>query len=73
MAATGQAKLMKCVFTGRKLNTATKITVNGVNICFCCNNCKGKALKAEDKLTLLFNDKTFLKGYTISKPKKKDN
>ena len=70
MAATGQAKLTKCVFTKRKLNTATVITVKGVKICFCCNNCKGKAVKAKDKIALLFNDKQFANGYTIPKKKK---
>ena len=73
LAATKQAKLQKCVLTGKNLNPATKIKVSGVDICFCCNGCKGKATKATGaaQIALLFNDKAFAKGYTVGKPKKK--
>ena len=67
LAATGQAKLTKCVFTGKALNSATKIKVNGVDICFCCNMCKGKVLKAKDQVATAFNDKAFAKGYVVAK------
>jgi len=69
LAATGQAKLTKCVISGRKLDTKTKIKVAGVDICFCCNNCKGAVLKAKDKVAKAFNDKAFAKGYVIAKKK----
>ena len=69
LAATGQATLKKCVFSGGKLNPATKIKVNGVTICFCCNMCKGKVLKAKDKVALAFSDKAFAKGYVVAKKK----
>ena len=69
LAATGQAKLTKCVFTGKKLNTATKIKVNGVTICFCCNMCKGKLLKSKTKVALAFSDTAFAKGYAIATKK----
>ena len=69
LAQTGQAKLAKCVFSGRKLDTTTKINVAGVDICFCCNMCKGKVLKAKDKVACAFNDKQFAKGYTVAKKK----
>ena len=69
LAATGQAQLKKCVFTGKALNTATKIKVAGVTICFCCNNCKGKVVKSKDKVALAFSDKAFAKGYVIAKKK----
>ena len=42
LAATGQATLKKCVFSGGKLNPATKIKVNGVTICFCSTCAKAK-------------------------------
>ncbi len=73
LAATKQAKLKACVFTGKKLNPATKIQVSGVTICFCCNNCKAKATKASgaEQIEVVFNDKAFAKGYTVGKPKKK--
>ena len=67
LAATGHAKLAKCVFTGKALNSATKIKVNGVTICFCCNMCKGKVLKAKDQVATAFNDKAFAKGYVVAK------
>ena len=67
LAATGQAKLKKCVFSGKALNPATKIKVNGVTICFCCNMCKGKVLKAKDQVACAFNDKAFAKGYVVAK------
>ncbi len=67
LAATGQAKLTKCVFSGKALDPATKIKVNGVTICFCCNMCKGKVLKAKDQVATAFNDKAFAKGYVVAK------
>ena len=72
LAATGQYKLEKCVLTGGKLNPATKIAVGyaEVAICFCCNNCKGKAEKAEDQVSFLFANKTFDKGYKLAKKEK---
>ena len=69
LAATGQAKLTKCVFSGKKLDTTTKIKVGGVNICFCCGMCKAKVLKAKDKVALAFSDKAFAKGYVVAKKK----
>ena len=73
LVATGQAKLVKCPLLGKKLNPATKISIAGVNVCFCCNGCKGKAGKAKGdaQIALVFNDKAFAKGFKISKPKKK--
>ena len=71
LAQTGQAKLAKCVFTGKKLNPATKIRVAGVDICFCCNGCKTRVLEAKDQVACAFNDKAFAKGYTLPKKKSK--
>lgn len=67
--ATGQAKLVKCPLTGKKLNPATKISVAGTNVCFCCNGCKGKATKAQGdaQLNLVFGDKAFKKGFVVGK------
>ena len=67
LAGTGQAKLKVCPFTGKELNPETKITVEGVPVCFCCFNCQGKAKKAEgaEQVNLIFNDKAFKKGFTV--------
>ena len=69
LVATGQAKLVKCPIAGRALNPATKISVAGVNVCFCCNGCKGKASKAKGdaQIDLVFNDKAFAKGFEVVK------
>jgi YHS domain-containing protein len=68
---TGQAKLVKCPITGKKLNPETKISVAGTDVCFCCNGCKGKASKAEGdaQLELVFGDKAFEKGFEVAKKK----
>jgi len=69
LVATGQFKLAKCPIAGRKLNPATKISVAGVNVCFCCNNCKGKAVaaKGDEQINLVFGDKAFKKGFVAAK------
>lgn len=67
--ATGQAKIVKCPFTGRDLNPDTKIKVGTVDVCFCCPNCQGKAEKAKgnQQVELIFNDKAFDKGFKVEK------
>lgn len=73
LVATGQAKEVKCPLAGRDLNPETKIQVAGTDVCFCCNNCKGKASKAtgDEQLELVFGDKAFEKGFKIVEEKKK--
>ena len=69
LVATGQAKEIKCPFTGKDLNTATKISVDGTDVCFCCNMCKGAAQKLEgDKqIEKVFGDEAFKKGFEVVK------
>lgn len=68
LVATGQAKQAKCPLTGGPLNAATKITVAGADVCFCCEKCQGKAKDAKDQVEFIFNDKAFEKaGYTVGK------
>ena len=69
LVATKQAKLVKCPFTGGKLNPETAVEIGGVKVCFCCNNCKGKVTKAsaDEQVELVFNDKAFAKGFEIKK------
>lgn len=71
LVATGQAKQQKCPFTGRDLNTDTKIDVSGVAVCFCCENCQGKAEKAEGpaQVNLIFSDAAFDKGFKVQAAK----
>jgi YHS domain-containing protein len=67
LTVTGQAKEIKCPFTGKELNPETKIDVQGAPVCFCCNNCKGKAeaADAQKQIEMIFNDKSFKKGFEV--------
>lgn len=67
--ATGQFEQAKCPLAGRKLNPATKVSVAGVNVAFCCKNCQGKVAKAEgdEQINLVFNNEAFKKGFTAKK------
>ena len=69
LVATKQAKLVKCPFSGGKLNPETVVEVGGVKVCFCCNNCRAKVTKAgpEEQVQLVFNDGAFAKGFEIEK------
>lgn len=69
LVATGQAKEIKCPLSGKELNTATAIEVDGVKVCFCCNNCKGAVEKAsgDEKIEKVFGDKAFEKGFEVTK------
>ncbi len=69
LVQSGQAKEVKCPLTGKPLNPATKTSVAGTNVCFCCNGCKGKVTKAEgdEQLELVFGDKAFDKGFVVGK------
>ena len=69
LVETKQAKEVKCPLSGADLNPATKIKVGTVDVCFCCDKCKGKteALKGDEQIDLVFNDKAFDKGFKIEK------
>ncbi|MGY8770434.1 MAG: hypothetical protein ACKVH8_18620 [Pirellulales bacterium] len=71
LVLTKQAKQAKCPLTGGKMKKETAVSVEGVSVAFCCNNCKGKVEKSEDAFALVFADKTFDKGYVIAKKKAK--
>lgn len=73
LAVTGQVVQVACPFTGGKLNPATKTKVAGVDVCFCCNNCKGKLTKAEPaKQAEMVFGKAFDKAFQVKKEKKQD-
>jgi YHS domain-containing protein len=71
MVGLGECKQVKCPFTGKDLNPATKTNIQGVNVCFCCNNCKGKAsdLSGAAQVSAIFNNAAFKKGWEIKKTK----
>ena len=61
-----------CPLAGGELDSGTAITVKGAKIAFCCNNCKGKAEKAEGdaQLDMLFGEKAFGKaGFKVAEKK----
>lgn len=72
LVSTKQASQAKCPLSGGKLNPATKIDVGGTEVCFCCNNCKGKveAASGDAQLEMVFSDAAFKKGFEIKKEKK---
>jgi YHS domain-containing protein len=72
LVQTGQYEATKCPIAGRPINPDTAIDIAGVQVAFCCPNCKGKAEKAEGdaQIDLVFNDKAFEKAFA---PVKKDN
>ncbi|WP_425617840.1 hypothetical protein NA78x_001530 [Anatilimnocola sp. NA78] len=65
LVATGQAKQTACPFSGQPVDAATKITVNGADVAFCCDKCEGKAKESKDQVELIFNDKAFDKGFKV--------
>jgi len=67
LVATGQAKQVKCPFTGGPINEETAIEVKGVKVAFCCEKCQGKAKESTEQVDLIFNDKAFEKGFEVSK------
>jgi YHS domain-containing protein len=70
LVATGQAKQEACPFSGQPIDPDTAIKVEGASVAFCCANCKGKAEKSDDKITLIFADKSFDKAFKVGEGKK---
>ncbi|MEQ9407630.1 MAG: hypothetical protein RIK87_07870 [Fuerstiella sp.] len=66
---TKQAKQVKCPLAGKPVNPAQHVKVAGIQVGFCCGNCKGKVAKAEgdDQLALVFSDAAFKKGFEVVK------
>ncbi len=73
LAASGQAKQTKCPLTGDDLDVATKVDVGGVEVQFCCNDCKAKvtAAKPDKQIQMVFANKAFSKAFKIVKDKDK--
>ena len=71
LVSTGQYEQKKCPFTGGPLKKASKIA--GVEVKFCCGNCKKKADGNSDQLALVFNEKAFKKAFAKKGKKGDDN
>ena len=73
LVMTKQAKQKKCPISGQPINKEKTAKVAGVKVGFCCGNCLAKAEGAEgDKqLALVFADKAFEKGFSVTKKEEK--
>ena len=65
MVQTGQLKQVACPLTGKPVNPATEVDIDGAKVAFCCNGCKGKVNKTEgeEKIDLVFSDAAAAKGF----------
>jgi uncharacterized C2H2 Zn-finger protein len=73
LVSSGQYVQAKCPIAGRPVNPNTAISVAGLDVAFCCKNCKAKAEKAEGdaQADLVFGDKAFDKGFAKKAAEKK--
>lgn len=62
LAVSGQMCQVACPFSGGPVNPKTVVELDGAKFGFCCNNCKGKYEKSDDKVALVFAD--VKKGFT---------
>jgi hypothetical protein len=65
LAATGQFKQTGCPFSGGGVKDGTQLTVGGIEVGFCCNNCQGKVAKAspDDQVKMVFGSG---KGFALA-------
>ncbi len=65
LATTRQFKQTGCPLSGGGVKAGTQLTVGGVEVGFCCNNCKGKVAKAgpDDQVTMVFGSG---KGFALA-------
>ncbi len=66
LVATDQFKQTGCPLSGGKVKAGTELTVGGVEVGFCCKNCKGKVAKAgaDEQITMVFGSD---KGFALAK------
>lgn len=72
MVQTGQLKQTACPFTGKPVNSAMSVDVEGVKVEFCCANCKGKVEKAKEEARVGMVFKDTKKGFKLAKDVEKD-
>jgi formylmethanofuran:tetrahydromethanopterin formyltransferase len=58
LVATGQLKQKGCPFSGGPVKAGTQLDIEGVEVGFCCPNCKGKVEKApaDERVTMVFGN-----------------
>lgn len=66
LVATGQYQQTGCPISGGDVDDEAVVSVNGVDVKFCCGNCVKKVESQSDdaaKAGLVFSDKSFNKGF----------
>ena len=58
-----------CPVTGRKIKSKKEVIVEGLSVGVCCAGCVKKINKSNNKVSMLFSDSAFDKGFAKSKPK----
>ena len=58
-----------CPVTGRKIKSKKEVIVQGLSVGVCCAGCVKKINKSNNKVSMLFSDSAFDKGFSKSKPK----
>lgn len=73
LVQTEQAEEKKCPLTGRPLNKEQMVSIEGVDVMFCCANCKGKVagMDKKEQVEAVFAEKPFEKAYEVKKAEKK--
>ena len=71
LVATGQYIQTACPVSGRGMKDSKTYAVNGTDVKFCCNNCLNKTKKSDKKVSLLFSDGAFEKGFSAPEKNKK--
>ena len=62
-----------CPVTGRKIKSKKEVIVEGLSVGVCCAGCVKKINKSNNKVSMLFSDSAFDKGFAKSKPKSYKN
>lgn len=68
LVSTGQLEQKGCPFSGGPVKDGTQVSIAGVEVGFCCPNCKGKVEKAEsedDRVVMVFGNVE--KGFQVAK------
>jgi len=65
LVATGQFAQTGCPLSGGPVKAGTQLAVGGIEVSFCCNNCKGKVAKADadEQVALVFGSG---KGFALA-------
>lgn len=73
LVATHQAKQTGCPMSGKEVDSTTTVEIEGVKVGFCCPNCQAEAKKKSgaEQIDLIFNDKSFEKGFKVVTKEKK--